>query len=236
MDDIPHEVLQQGGFVGPRFTGVFLFQNIFWRVSIPLVIGACAVNALDALRMMPADQKRLLCAQGDTLREYLLLWADCWDYDAGFQASHMVLAKGSFLGEMIVSTDRELTSAIADLCQQRPNSRAMHGSRDTTEKALKAHLCHHGGLTADHAKKYFGHKLDQLIQEVAINAPQSPLAKLANDLKAFAPYDDRYTSTVYSRSDLWRAYRVAQFTAAEVLRTITGKSHRAVVVSRAPFK
>jgi hypothetical protein len=44
MENIPYEVLQQGGFVEPRFTGVFLFQNVFWRVAIPLVAGTVSIN------------------------------------------------------------------------------------------------------------------------------------------------------------------------------------------------
>ena len=34
MGDIPYEILQQGGFIGPRFRGVFFFENVFWRVVI----------------------------------------------------------------------------------------------------------------------------------------------------------------------------------------------------------
>ena len=67
------------------------------------------------------------------------------------------------------------------------------------------------------------------MQEVANHAPQSPLSEVAKDLGAFAPYDDRYSSTTYTRPQLWRAYRLSQFTAAEVLRTITGRNLRAAV-------
>ncbi len=227
--DIPFEVLQQGGFSGPRFTGVFFFEDVFWRVAIPLVYGRPAVNTMNALRVMPTETKQRLCSYRDTVREYLLLWADCFDYDTGFQDSHAVFAAGSFLGEMIESTERELTSAITDLCQQRPNSKAMHSARDATEKALKAHLAHQANLTHGRAKKHFGHKLDLLIQEVGRETPQSPLMEVANCLDAFAPYETRYTSTMYTRPQLWQAYRIAQFTAAEVLRSMTGRNQRAAV-------
>ena len=126
VGDIPFEVLQQGGFIGPRFTGVFFFEDVFWRVAIPLVYGRPTVNAINALRVMPAEMKQRLCSVRNTVREYLLLWADCFDYDTGFIDSHATFTAGSFLGEMIESTERELTSAIADLCQQHPNSKAMH--------------------------------------------------------------------------------------------------------------
>jgi hypothetical protein len=230
MENIPHEVLQQGGFVGPRFTGVFLFQNVFWRVAIPLVVGTVSINALDALRIMPLETKRLLSSRRNDMREYLKLWADCCDYDMGYQASAQTVTRESFLGEMIESTERELTSAVADLCQQRPNSKAVHSARDATEKALKAYLCHHAGLTHDQAKNKFGHRLAKLVQEVSLCTPKSPLVLPQEDLDAFAPYEDRYSSKKFARMQLWRAYRIAQFTAAEVLRSISGRNMLAVVL------
>ena len=171
-------MLQRGGFIGPRFTGVFFFEDVFWRVAIPLVFGTQAVNPMDALRMMPPDVIQRLCSRREVVREYLLLWADCYDYDTGYQDSHASFTAGSFLGEMIESTEREITSTIADLCQQRPNSKAMHGARDAAEKSVKAYLAHHASLTHDRAKKHFGHKLDKLLDEVMHHAPQSPLVEV----------------------------------------------------------
>lgn len=230
MENIPHEILQQGGFVGPRYTGVFLFQDVFWRGSIPIVFGTTSVNALDALRIMPAETKRLLTSRRDDMREYLKLWADCFDYDQGFISLVQIVAKPSFLDEMIESTERGLNSAITDLCQQRPNSKAVHSARDVTEKALKAYLSHHAGLTHNRAKNTFSHRLDKLIDEVRLRTPKSPLVLPQRDLDAFAPYEDRYTSSQYGRPQLWRAYRLAQFVAAEVHRSISGKNMLAVVL------
>jgi hypothetical protein len=69
---------------------------------------------------------------------------------------------------------------------------------------------------------------------VNICAPNSPLALLQSDLDAFAPYEDRYTSKTYTRAQLWKAYRLAQFATAEVLRSITERNLLAVVV-RSPI-
>lgn len=235
--DIPHEVLQQGLFIGPRFKGVFFFENVFWRVAIPLVYGNAprTINTMDALQIMPPEVKLRLSSQQTSIREYLLLWADCYDYDNGYNDSHAVFAAGSYLGEMIESTERELTSAIGDLCQEHPNSKAMHSSRDATEKALKAYLAHHAKLTPDRAKKTFSHALEKLIHEVGRQTPGSPLMELATKLDAFAPYDDRYASTTYTRPQLWRVYRSAQFTAAEMLRSITGRNQRASIQNHPVF-
>lgn len=147
MGDIPYEALQGGGYVGPRFTGVFFFQDIFWRVVIPLVYGTCGINMLDALAVMPVETKRHLTANPNARREYMFLWADCIDYDMGFQDLGFTLDRTSFLNEMIQSTERELRSTINDLSQKHPNSNAMNSARNCAEKALKAFLCHHHKLT-----------------------------------------------------------------------------------------
>jgi hypothetical protein len=237
MEHIPHEVLQQGGFVGPRFTGVFFYQDVFWRVAIPIVFGTTQVNLLDALRIMPPETKRELTARPDQMREYLRLWADCYDYDTGYQRSKSLASQGSFVDEMIESTERELNSAVSDLCQQRPNSKARHSARDATEKALKAFLAHRVGLTDSGAKSRFGHDLVKLSREVARQAPSSPLAEVENHLlDAFAPYADRYTSKSYSRAELWSAYRLAQSVAAEVLRAITGVNQLSRILTNPLFR
>src|ERR1022692_4503762 len=141
MGDIPYEVLQQGGWVGPRFRGVFFFRDVFWRVVVPLVWGTRSINALDGLAVMPAQIKQRLVSVPKTRDEYLLLWADCVDYDMGFQDLAPTLDPASFLNEMVQSVERELQSTIADLCQERPNSNAMYSARNCTEKALKPFLC-----------------------------------------------------------------------------------------------
>jgi HEPN domain-containing protein len=235
MENIPHEVLQQGGFVGPRFTGVFFYRDVFWRVAIPIVFGTRAINALDALRIMPAETKRQLSAQVNEIREYLRLWADCYDYDSGYQRSKSLVSKGSFVDEMIESTERELNSAVADLCQQRPNSKARHSARDATEKALKALLGYHAGLTANEAKASFGHNLFKLTREVARQIPSSPLVEVQKRLDVFAPYEDRYTSNSYTRLELWNAYRLGQSVAAEVVRVITGVNQLSVILQSPVF-
>lgn len=229
MDDIPHEFLQQGGFVGPRFHGVFFFQNVYWRVVIPLVFGTCKLKPFDALATMPAQTKQYLISHGKKKREYVLLWADCIDYDLGFQTAAANPSQNAFLNEMIVSVDRELRSTISDLCQQRPNSNAMYSARNSVEKAFKGFLSFRDNLTSKRAKSQFAHDLDKLMKEIGRLYPTSELLTVQNQLGVFAPYQGRYTTATFSRVDLWTTYRIAQFAAAELTRAVTGRNQRAVV-------
>lgn len=229
MGDIPYEVLQQGGFVGPDFHGVFFFQNVYWRVVIPVVYGTVQLNPFSALATMPSQTRQYLESNNQRRREYLLLWADCIDYGLGFGAAIDNLNAKPFVEEMAKSVDRELRSAIAELCQKNPNSNAMYSARHCTEKALKGFLSLQSGLTAERAKSEFGHDLGKLMKEVKDLHPNSELISIENQLGTFAPYQDQYSSRSFSRDELWHAYRLAQFAAAELARAVSGRNLRVVV-------
>lgn len=229
MGDIPYEVLQQGGFVGPHFHGVFFFQNVYWRVVIPLVFGTVKLNPFDALATMPTQTRRYIESNNQRRREYFLLWADCLDYGLGFGTTVDNLSAKPFVEEMVKSVDRELGSAVAELCQKNPNPNAMYSARQCVEKALKGFLSFQTGLTAKKAKSEFSHNLGRLIKEIKNLCPNSELISIENQLDAFAPYQDQYSGRVFSRDELWHAYRLAQFAAAELVRAISGRNQRAVI-------
>lgn len=92
------------------------------------------------------------------------------------------------------------------------------------EKALKAFLSFHDGLTAEQAKSQFGHDLNKLIAEVIRLHPSSRVAAIHLELSAFVPHSDRYSGRVFPSHELWQVYRIAQFTAAELIRSITGRN------------
>lgn len=229
MGEIPHEVLQQGGFVGPRFHGVFFFQNVYWRVVIPLIFGTCRVDAFNALSTMPEQTKRHLRSNPDKCSEYVLLWVDCLDYDLGFQRATSNPSKNLFLNEMIRSVDRELNSAISELCQKSPNPNAMYSARNCLEKALKGFLAFKVDLSAEKAKSQFGHDLNKLTSALGEIQPVPQLASIRDQIGIFPLHLNHYTGQTFSPVDLWRAYRLAQFAAAELTRSVTGQNQRAGV-------
>src|SRR6185312_7083558 len=137
MNEIPHEILQGGGYIGPTFTAVFFWRNIFWRVVIPIIYGRVAVNLLNAMPIMPVDWKRELIEDPRASQEYKALWTCAYRYDrAMHEVQHIQLPE--FLKNLLYSADRDLRSTVSDLCQREPNSNAMHSARLGTEKVLKA--------------------------------------------------------------------------------------------------
>src|SRR3984957_16135322 len=140
MNDVPYEFVQAGGYLGPDFTSVFFFENVFWRVVIPLVYGTPMVNTIHSLVAMPAQVRQRLVQNESTRQAYKLHWADCLDYTYGRDYLRAVPPNGD-TSAFIAALDRDLCSALADLAQQQPNANSIHHSRLATEKSFKALLC-----------------------------------------------------------------------------------------------
>lgn len=226
---MPYERAQAGGCFGPEFTSVFFFENVFWRVVIPVVFGTdVSVDTLASLVTMPACLRSRLVNLPKIRAAYKEHWRDCMDYYLGRDAVRMRFVHDEVGMEPITGLpsgfveglDRDLRSAIADLSQDEPNSNAMHNARMAAEKALKSFLCLRHGYTEASVKRDFGHDIDKLMAEIARMAPGSEFATLQAHVKTFASYSDRYTDMCYGRADLWNAYRFAQFAAAALMRVL----------------
>jgi len=230
MNEIPYEFLQAGGYFGPEFTSVFLFEDVFWRVVIPLMFGATSHNILNSLAMMPAEVRERLYQNPVAIQAYREHWADCLDYDMGSQMLGMQPLEGE-AGDFLASAQRDLTSAITDLSQKTPNSNAMQNARVATEKAMKAFLCIRHSLTAEDLQNEFGHNVPKLAAEIVRLDPKCELVSLQSRIVVFAPYRERYSSRQYSRSELWEAYRCAQIAASSLVRALTPYNQRATMAS-----
>jgi hypothetical protein len=226
VNDVPYEFVQAGGYVGPDFTGVFFFENVFWRVVIPLIFGAQKVNTLDSLQAMPSEVRQRLVRKDRTREAYKMHWADCLDYSQGRHYSRAV-PPNSEVASFAAAADRDLCSAIADLSQQEPNANAAHHARMATEKCLKAFLCARYGFTADTLKQAFGHNLKSLANEALVKDPASEFALLVGAVNQFPPHEERYSQNSYTRDQLWGAYSCSQFAGAALMRILTPHNQRA---------
>jgi hypothetical protein len=229
VNDVPYEFVQAGGYFGPTFTGVFFFENVFWRMVIPLVFDVnVRVKVIDGLVAMPAHLRRRLVDSELACEAYKLHWADCIDYDQGRNYFFMQ-SRVNPAADLVTSLDRDLRSTIADLSQGQPNSNAMHNARMATEKALKAFLCFRYSYTVEGVRKKFQHDIAALAAEVVARDPNYELKQLQPEVQGFAPYSDRYANKRYSRPELWSAYRSAQFAASSLMRLLTPYNQRAAM-------
>lgn len=225
MSGIPYEFIQAGGYFGPKFTGVFFFEDVFWRVTIPLVFGDhVPVNTLDSLESMPpAVRHRLITYER---KSFLLHWADCIDYSQGIE--HMIAVPPSAdVVNLAAAAHRDLISAIGDLKQESPNANAMYHSLQATEKILKAFLCGRHGVVPTVLKRDFSHDVGKLITKIQEVDPSSELCSIRPDV--FPPYAGKYVASSHSRRELWEAYQTSQFACAAVIRVFSPYNQRSAM-------
>jgi hypothetical protein len=235
VNEVPYEFAQAGGYFGPTFTSVFFFENVFWRVVVPVVFGThVQVNMLESLVAMPVGLRQHLVQSVAAQECYKAHWVDCLDYDQGrgyFNAQPPSAPET----QLVVAADRDLLSTIADLAQDAPNSNAMHNARLATEKALKAFLCFRHRFTVDEVRTKFGHDVKKLATQVVACDPESELAQLLPAVRSFAPHRDRYANRIYSRSELWTVYQCAQFANSSLMRVLTPHNQRSHMGLKQPF-
>jgi hypothetical protein len=218
-------------FVPHFFVGTFYFDAGFWPVAIPYFAGQQMLDGRKAVSDMPDAIWERLVTNNEHVENFKALWADCLDYGVGVREfrSQGVSANEPWR-KFLLSADKELNATVSMLCRFQPESKAIESARMAVEMFLKAALCH-AGMSYDAAVK-LSHRLDKSLTAVLDKFPDSPLRELFTRLDTFPPVSDRYEAKEYGKQQLWLAYKLAQFTGAEFVRTLTGRNLRAQIASR----
>lgn len=211
--------------IGSLFTGAYYFDGCFWPVSIPVGFGTNALNALDSLHTMPEKLKEELMGDRRHAWGYTLYWADCLDYGYGIDDLSKTQGLDPFGVRLMKSGDAELNAAISQLCEFRPNTKAMMSSRMVVEMFLKAIIALKEGLTDDGART-LGHKLDVAMEKCVALTGDETLKAIRKELDIFPAIAERYSGEERPNQDLWKACAVAQCVATAFVRTFTGRDIR----------
>lgn len=150
--------------VGALFVGAFPFDSCFWPTQVLIGYGATSVNPFDALDTMPITVKRELVSNPLMHAQYLMHWADCYDYAYGLDDIWKRRDIGERAMAFVRNGDSELTGAIAQLLPPRPNAKAILGLRMTVEIFLKALLIQENGFSEQQLKK-LSHRIEDIAKE-----------------------------------------------------------------------
>ena len=158
--------------------------------------------------------------------KYALLWVDCLDYCYGFDDIQKTFEANSFGFSLLNNADRELRTAVAQLLEHHPNSKASMSSRMAVEIYLKAFLVLKAGFPETQVKA-LNHRLGDILEKCEEVATGHDILKIKNELTVFPAIHDRYTGKELPSTTLWQAYGIAQYVAASVVRTFTDRDSRA---------
>ncbi len=212
--------------IGSMFTGTFFYDSCFWAVDIPVGYGQFNLEAPNCLRSMSASIKEGLMSSPPDVLKYALLWVDCLDYCYGFDDIQKTFEANSFGFSLLNNADRELRTAVAQLLEHHPNSKASMSSRMAVEIYLKAFLVLKAGFPETQVKA-LNHRLGDILEKCEEVATGHDILKIKNELTVFPAIHDRYTGKELPSTTLWQAYGIAQYVAASVVRTFTDRDSRA---------
>lgn len=216
-------------YLGWMFVGSFYFAASFWSVRIPLICGTFRVNIFESLDTMPEKGMQMLTSNQTVREEYARLWVDCFDYSyeieklCGFDDEN---TSPTFSQSLFRSSEKHLTAAVSMMNhQRRPNFKAIEDSRMAIEILLKAYLAEKTGLTDEIARKEIGHNIHEALQR-CVRAGLTDLASISSRLVVFPDIKARYSGDEGTFGEIWSAYSIAQFVAASVTRSLTGRDTR----------
>lgn len=218
--------------IGFLFTGVFYYDSCFWPVDVFIGYGQLQLNAVDSLQAMTGPMKSELMLRPETAWPYVLTWANSVDYGYGIDDLLKTLSADEILvRSLLENADRELRAAGAQLLEHRPNSKAAISCLMATEIFLKALLVVKAKLS-EREIRTFNHHLDKILSRVRQIDATHEVLTIEQQLAAFPSMSDRYTGAELAPPAMWLTYEIALHAAAAVIRSLTDRNLRAMVLSQ----
>lgn len=211
--------------ISSMFTGVYYYDTCFWPVDIPIGYGHFRLEAPNCLRGMSVELKADLMAGSRDAWSYSSFWVNCLDYAYGFDDMSKLNKDPVFAFSLLENADRELRSAVAQLLEKHPNSKAAMSARMAVEMYLKAFLVYRANYTEQQLRA-FKHRLADLTKECRKISPAHDILKIESNLTVFPTIDERYTGDEIPNPMLWAAYDIAQYSAASLVRSFTDRDTR----------
>lgn len=213
--------------VGGVHGGVFMFRDIFVRVSIPIIYGRVSIDPI-ALAEFSPHQVRWLHSRPKELHAYLDQFTDIMDFAgaiapfAGYSSLSAAPLKVLWLSAF------QLQAAAAALTAAFDFRGAVQSALIGAELALKSGLTFVGA--SEKQKRDHGHNLASAAKAFSKTQSGFDLDRVLTTLAKFPAYvANRYSPTQPSRIETGHIVMGAQYVAAEVVRQMTGYSFRSAM-------
>lgn len=217
--------------LGSLYKGVYFFDASFWEVSIPVAFGRFELNGLDSLIGMPDSLKSDLSNDNEEFWIYALHFANCVDYGLGYGEAANSKSLSDRTKKFLENGHREISGAVSQLLEKRPNTKAILSLRMSAEIFLKAFLIQEINITDDELKK-IGHSIKKCAKECNKVKQSNDFEVIMKSEKVFPSVSDRYDGDNYTPFQAWEAMVVAQHTASSVVRFYTDRDTRAQLTKK----
>lgn len=175
----------------PVFTGAFYYDQTFWRLEIPIILGRMAISPFDLLIDMPDIIKEQLKKNEqyhNKLHEYFV---NCINYAFGkdnlLEDNILSQKAKEFLNNAIL----HLNGAISLILEKKVNYQSINSLRFAVEIFMKFNLIQIKNLEEKELKK-LSHELPKIALECYKATNNETYKSLSNKLSIFPPVSSRY--------------------------------------------
>lgn len=214
--------------VGGVHGGVFMFRDIFVRVSIPIIYGSVSIDPI-ALGEFSPNQVRWLHSRPKEFHAYLDQFTDIMDFAGAIApfAGYASLSKAPL--EVLWLSAFQLQAAAAALTAAFDFRGAVQSALIGAELALKSGLTFVGAN--DKQKRDHGHNLGSAAKTFSRTQTGFDLDRVLSAITKLPAYvANRYSPAQPSRIETGHIVMGAQYIAAEVVRQMTGYSFRSAMI------
>lgn len=175
----------------PVFTGAFYYDQTFWRLEIPIILGQMAISPFDLLIDMPDIIKEQLKNNEQYHNKLHKYFVNCINYAFGkdnLLADNILSQKSKeFLNNAIL----HLSGAISLILEKKVNYQSINSLRFAVEIFMKFNLIQKKNLEEKELIN-LGHNLPKIALECYKATNNDTYKSLSNKLSIFPPVSSRY--------------------------------------------
>lgn len=215
--------------------GVFLFRDIFARVSLPRVYGTMAIKLIDCVDLTPLQRQAVTL---DPALHAILVdqVIDIGDADSGLETLTHPKASEPLVTKLLNLSRFHLHATAAILTGGYDYRGAVQSAILSSELVLKAGAAI-AGVTTQELKdgKKFGHDRMAALDKAVEALPGLDADRIARVIAAQPNYvENRYSEAQPSKIETGHLAMTAQYVAAEIIRQISSQDLRAKLTTPMP--
>lgn len=212
-------------FASGGHIGVFMFRDIFAKISVPWIFGSVGFDPLDFVDLTPL-QKDAIRSKREDLEMYLDQFNDVADIQYGYMEAKKPLSDIELLMRFAGLAKFHLHAASAVLTGGYDSRGAVQSALLAVELALKSGAAARG-LTEAQIRSRFGHSLQRLVDYIHEGWPEFDADRVARTISKFPHYvPNRYSEIQPSRTEAGHIVMGAQYLVSEVIRQISDRRFR----------
>ncbi len=212
--------LAMGGHIG-----VFMYRDIFARVSIPLVFGQMGINPFKFVDLTEV-QLRIINSEPEEQEIFLDQFSDLADIQYGVDELNGPFAKNELTNRFIGFARLHLHAASAIVTGGYDYRGAVQSGLLAIELALKAAISS-GGMDENQIREKYSHNLLAIVGDIETQWPIFDVARVRAVIKRLPPYvRNRYSPDQPDRRLVGHTVMGAQYIVAEVVRRMSDRDFR----------